>query len=127
MGIGSQLKKARESCKFSQQEVGDLLNVSQKTISNIESEKSLPTVVQLALLGKLYNLEILQLLSDQGITFKKKDSGEGENVLGFQYLLELKNLYEQRIKDKDSYIALLEEFNRKLKEELDQVRRSKIK
>ncbi|TXE06434.1 helix-turn-helix domain-containing protein [Algoriphagus aquimarinus] len=37
MKIGHQLKKARESKRLSQHEVGELLGISQKTLSNIES------------------------------------------------------------------------------------------
>ncbi|WP_192349839.1 helix-turn-helix domain-containing protein [Algoriphagus sp. Y33] len=67
MKIGHQLKKARESNKLSQHEVSDLLGISQKTLSNIESNKSQPTVAQLALMGDIYKLDILKLLSENGI------------------------------------------------------------
>ncbi len=67
MEIGHQLKKARESKRLSQHEVSELLDISQKTISNIESNKSQPTVVQIALMGEIYELDVLKLLSDNGI------------------------------------------------------------
>ncbi|WP_057938623.1 helix-turn-helix domain-containing protein [Algoriphagus resistens] len=67
MKIGAKLKKARESKRLSQQEVSDHLNISQKTLSNIESDKSQPSVTQLALMGKIYKLDVLALLSSEGI------------------------------------------------------------
>lgn len=50
MKIGHKLKKARESKRLSQHEVAEVLGISQKTISNIESNKSQPTVAQLSLI-----------------------------------------------------------------------------
>jgi transcriptional regulator with XRE-family HTH domain len=52
---------------MSQQEVAELLGISQKTLSNMETGKSLPSVVQLVEMGKIYELDILQLLSENGI------------------------------------------------------------
>lgn len=67
MKIGHKLKKARESKRLSQQEVSDRLGISQKTLSNIESNKSQPTVAQLALMGEIYEMDMLKLLSENGI------------------------------------------------------------
>lgn len=74
MMIGAQLKKAREDKRFSQQEVAEQLNISQKTLSNIECDKSQPTISQLAQLGEIYDIDILELLSQQGILLGKKRS-----------------------------------------------------
>ena len=54
MKIGSHLKRAREAKRLSQQEVADRLSISQRTLSNMESDKSKPTVSQLAKMGELY-------------------------------------------------------------------------
>ncbi|WP_439487352.1 helix-turn-helix domain-containing protein [Algoriphagus sp.] len=67
MKIGHKLKKARESKRLSQQEVSDRLRISQKTLSNIESNKTQPSVLQLAALGDIYKMDILKLLSENGI------------------------------------------------------------
>ncbi|WP_439487355.1 helix-turn-helix domain-containing protein [Algoriphagus sp.] len=69
MKIGHKLKKARESKRLSQQEVAELLGTSQKTLSNIESNKSQPTVAQLALMGEIYEVDVLKILSENGIDF----------------------------------------------------------
>lgn len=110
MKIGAQLKKAREEKKFSQQEIAHLLNISQKTLSNIESDKSNPTIEQLSKLSEVYELDILELLSSQGITFNQHNR-EGNNGIIYNYHFPEKLIeqYEQRIKDKDEIIALLRE------------------
>ncbi|PZX50437.1 transcriptional regulator with XRE-family HTH domain [Algoriphagus ratkowskyi] len=67
MEIGHHLKKGRESKRLSQHEVSELLGISQKTLSNIESNKSQPSVAQLAAMGKIYELDVLKLLAENGI------------------------------------------------------------
>lgn len=67
MELGHHLKRERESKRMSQQEVAELLGISQKTLSNIESGKSKPSVMQLAELGKIYGVDIIPLLSENGI------------------------------------------------------------
>ncbi|MBN7818028.1 helix-turn-helix domain-containing protein [Algoriphagus pacificus] len=67
MKIGHHLKRAREKKRLSQQEVAELLGISQKTLSNVESNKSQPSVTQLALLGEIYEMNVLKLLEDNGI------------------------------------------------------------
>jgi transcriptional regulator with XRE-family HTH domain len=58
MEIGHHLKKARESKRMSQQEVAELLGISQKSLSNMESNKTQPSIVQIAEMGKIYDLEM---------------------------------------------------------------------
>ncbi len=67
MKIGHHLKKARESKRLSQHEVSELLGISQKTLSNIESGKTQPSVIHLSKMGEIYELDVLKLLSDNGI------------------------------------------------------------
>ena len=70
MELGQYLKKARESKRMSQQQVADQLGISQKTLSNIESNKSQPNIHQLAEMESLYEISILELLKEFGIKFK---------------------------------------------------------
>ncbi|HLV23746.1 MAG TPA: helix-turn-helix transcriptional regulator [Moheibacter sp.] len=111
MKIGAQLKKAREEKKFSQQEIANLIEISQKTLSNIESDKSNPTIEQLSRLSEIYELDILELLSNQGITFNKHNQEEENNGIIQNYHLPEKLIeqYEKRIEEKDELIKLLKE------------------
>jgi transcriptional regulator with XRE-family HTH domain len=119
MKIGSHLKKAREAKRLSQQEVADLLSISQKTLSNIESDKSNPSVYQLAMMGELYELNIIELLSQHGITFQVPQVGREKAAIDdLHYLREIRDLFEQLLKEKDSRIALLEEALKRLKKKI---------
>jgi len=71
MELGARLKKARESKRFSQYEVSHLLGVSQKTLSNIESGKSIPNIFHLAKMAEIYELDILDFLAKQGVFLTK--------------------------------------------------------
>lgn len=116
MKFGSLLKKAREAKRLSQQEVADLLSVSQRTLSNIESDKSNPSIRQLALMGELYGLNIIELLSRHGIIFQEHQKvKESATINDHHYVGEIKELFGQLLKEKDSRIALLEEHIERLK------------
>lgn len=67
MELGHYLKKARESKRMSQQEVAEHLGISQKTLSNIESNKSQPSIVLLAEMGKIFGMDMFTLLNENGI------------------------------------------------------------
>lgn len=107
MKIGSQLKKARENMRFSQQEVAYSLEISQKTLSNIESDKSNPTVKQLCKLSEIYNLDILELLSNQGLVFRQSNLEENLENQIHSYTEKLIKQFEERLKEKDEIISLL--------------------
>jgi transcriptional regulator with XRE-family HTH domain len=67
MELGHHLKRARESKRMSQQEVAEHLGISQKTLSNIESNKSQPSIVLLAEMGKIFGMDMFTLLNENGI------------------------------------------------------------
>ncbi|WP_370690528.1 helix-turn-helix domain-containing protein [Algoriphagus sp.] len=67
MELGHHLKRAREFKRMSQHEVAELLGIAQKTLSNMESGKTQPSVIQLAKMGEIYGLDVLKLLSENGI------------------------------------------------------------
>ncbi|TDK51098.1 helix-turn-helix domain-containing protein [Algoriphagus formosus] len=69
MDLGYRLKKIREEKKLSQHEVAHLLKVSQKTLSNIESGKTVPNILQIAKLGAIYEINMLEFLENSGIFF----------------------------------------------------------
>jgi transcriptional regulator with XRE-family HTH domain len=71
MELGARLKKARESKRLSQNEVSHLLGVSQKTLSNIESGKSIPNIFHLAKMSEIYKLDLLEFLAKQGVFLTK--------------------------------------------------------
>ena len=120
MLLGAKLKRIRENKHISQQEIADLLGISQKTYSNIESDKSTPSIEQLSKLGELLDFNSLDLLRENGITFNQSNNEFNENSSGVimnNYPDNLITQYEARIKDLQEIIELLKEQNTYLKEQ----------
>jgi transcriptional regulator with XRE-family HTH domain len=61
MKIGKHLRNKRHEKRLSQQEVGDYLNISQRTYSNFESDNSSPSIEQIIAWIKLLNFDFLKL------------------------------------------------------------------
>jgi transcriptional regulator with XRE-family HTH domain len=61
MKIGKHLRNKRHEKRLSQQEVGDYLNISQRTCSNFESDNSSPSIEQIVELSKLLDFDFLKL------------------------------------------------------------------
>lgn len=62
MEIGKKLKAARLKAEFTQEDVGEQIQVSRQTISNWENEKSFPDIVSVIKLSNLYSVSLDELL-----------------------------------------------------------------
>ncbi len=110
MLLGARLKRIREDKRLSQQEIADFLDISQKTYSNIESDKSKISLEHLSKLSKLLEFNILELLQEQGIDFNFKDEKEDETpCIKYNSIIKELIIQEQLIKGKDVIISLLRE------------------
>ncbi len=112
MQLGATLKSFRERKRISQEEVAHILKVSQKTYSNIESDKSIPSLVQLAKLSEVLEFDLLDVMKEQGITFNQNNSEFNDNSGSYivnNYPDKLIEQYEKRLLEKEKIIALLEE------------------
>lgn len=89
MELGHYLKKARESKRMSQQQVADQLGISQKTLSNIESNKSQPSIVLLAEMGKIFGMDMFTLLNENGIHLPPPSKNLDEVEKELKYLKEM--------------------------------------
>lgn len=65
MQLGKDLKIARQNSGYTQEEVSNILFVSQQTISNWEKEISTPSVSDLVKISNLYQVSVDTLLKDQ--------------------------------------------------------------
>ena len=65
MLLGKNLKIARQNSGYTQEEVSNILFVSQQTISNWEKEISIPSVSDLVKISNLYQVSVDTLLKDQ--------------------------------------------------------------
>lgn len=115
MLIGSKLKRLREDKRYSQQEIANLLDISQKTYSNFESDKSKPSITQLVKLSEYLEFDLLEVLKEQGLVLNQKHNNFNDNSNGIvlnnndsnKLILQL----ETRIKD-------LQEINQLLKDKI---------
>jgi transcriptional regulator with XRE-family HTH domain len=67
MNLGSTLLKHRRRNNYSQKEVANLLEVSQSTYCDWESNTSYPKTENLVKISQLYEIEITELLSEGNI------------------------------------------------------------
>lgn len=65
MQLGRNLRIARQSSGYTQEEVSNILFVSQQTVSNWEKEISTPSLSDLIKISNLYQISIDSLLKDQ--------------------------------------------------------------
>lgn len=68
MTLGEKLKKARINKNFTQEYLVEMLNVSQKTYSNFENDKSKPGFSQVEEMAKVLDVSVLDFLSGASIT-----------------------------------------------------------
>ncbi|MCX8533405.1 helix-turn-helix transcriptional regulator [Chryseobacterium luquanense] len=65
MKIGKKLREFRYKNNNSQQEVAELLNISQSTYCDWESDRTFPKFENLSKIAKLYNIDINDLISSE--------------------------------------------------------------
>lgn len=117
MTLGDKLKRARINKNFTQEYLAEVLNVSQKTYSNFENDKSKPDFAQVEDIAKTLEVSVLDFLSNDGMSFNYDNTHGGNNGFIYQNQLpeKLVEQYEERIKE-------LKEQVQELKEELKMIK-----
>ncbi|WP_336733405.1 helix-turn-helix domain-containing protein [Chryseobacterium sp. VD8] len=112
MTLGEKLKKARINKNFSQEYLAEVLNVSQKTYSNFENDKSKPDFHQVENIAKTLDVSVLDFLSGDSITVNQTNNeiAVAQNYAPITASEKLIEQYEQRLKDKDAEIAFLKQL-----------------
>lgn len=106
MVIGTRLKQARESKRMSQEDLAHILKTTQKTVSNWESDKSIPSLDYLAKIESVLEVNILSWLAEKGIVFNQhSEKGDNAAIINKSYSDELKEQYEKRLEEKDLIIS----------------------
>ena len=113
MKIGKHLRKKRHEKRLSQQEVANLINVSQKTYSNFESDNSKPPTAQLVQLRKLLEYDFLKLLQEKESDFAQSIIEKENNETNLTDMLITQ--YKIQIDRMGTLIKLLDEKITKLK------------
>jgi transcriptional regulator with XRE-family HTH domain len=114
MSIGSNIKIKRAKKGMSQEVLAEKLHLSQATLSNIESDKSVPDVILLQQIAELLDSNINELLDGKTIFVNNnnQNGGVGYAEVVNQLSEKLIALYEKQLKEKDD---LIKELKIKLK------------
>lgn len=101
MTLGEKLKKARISKNFTQEYLAEVLNVSQKTYSNFENDKSKPGFMQVEEMARIFDVSVLDFLSGDSITVNQNDNeiAIAQNYATINTSEKLIEQYEERIKE----------------------------
>jgi len=88
--------------------MADFLEVSQRTYSNFESDKSEPSLTQLSKLAEVLEFNLLDILQEQGVVFNQTNNKFKDNSKGI--VLNNNTSCEERLADKDLIIAQQKEI-----------------
>ncbi len=115
--IGDKIRKYRLLKGYSQENMATMLNISQKTYSNLENNKSNISIDILKTLAKELEVDVMELLSSDKVVVQHNNSKDNSTFQGgiiLNHNAELvKQLKEQisglkkSLLDKDEIIALL--------------------
>lgn len=78
--IGLFLAELRKEKKLTQQELGDIIGVTNKTVSRWENGNYLPPVEALVLLSNYYNISINEILSGKKLDHNEYKTQAEENI-----------------------------------------------
>ncbi len=112
MTLGEKIKKARLGKNFTQEYLAEVLNVSQKTYSNFENDKTKPDFHQVEDIAKVLEISVLDFLSGDNITVNQNNNevAVAQNYAPITLSERLIEQYEQRLKDKDTEIGFLRQL-----------------
>ena len=120
MSIGGKLRKLRQNKGYSQEYMAEILEISQKTYSNMENEKATISVTTLKKLAKELDVDLLELLSDGKVIVQyntSQDTSTFNGVVNQNTSEEIINNYKQIIEEFKTIIDDLKE-QVKLKDQL---------
>ena len=109
MTLGEKLKKTRLKKNFTQEYLADMLNISQKTYSNFENNKTTPDFPQMEEISKILEVSVLEFLSENGVSFNYDNIHGGTNGFIYQNQIPVKLIeqYESRISELKEIIEIL--------------------
>ncbi len=102
MLLGKRLKDLRKKKGLTQQELGDLINVTKVSICCYENGTRMPTIDTLLELGKVFGVDVAYFLGHDEVVQKKDKEFfylAEEEILILEELRKHDNLYEKLIAD----------------------------
>jgi transcriptional regulator with XRE-family HTH domain len=118
--IGKKLRILRMNKGYSQENVAEILAVSQKTYSNMENDKTSISLEVLRKIAEEYKVDMMELLSDGGIAFQQNNPSDTISMKGIIYnhasdelIAQLKSRIEDlknNLAEKEKHISTLEKL-----------------
>ena len=122
MSIGNKVRRYREAKGFSQEDLALRLDVTQGTISNIESDKSIPNSILLNNIAKALEVDVNDILNDavqvniSNNQFSDMSSAGTVNQYNPVFNMQSPELLENILKNQESISKLIEAQNKLLAE-----------
>lgn len=118
--IGDKLRKLRVNKGYSQECMAETLQISQKTYSNMENDKSSISIENLKKIAEEFNVDLLELLSDGKVIVQYNTANDSStfngvvnNNLSEELIIQLKERIEDLkiiIGEKSTKISQLEKL-----------------
>ena len=80
--IGTKLRKLRMEKGYKQEYMAEVLNISQKTYSNMENDKSSISIDTLKKIAEEYKIDLMELISDDKVIIQNNSSRENSTFQG---------------------------------------------
>lgn len=118
MSIGTRVRQYREARKWSQEDLAMRLDTTQTTISNIESDKNVPSSLLLNKIAKELEVDINELLNEgvqvniSNNQFSDLSSAGTVNQYNPVYNMQSPELVESLLKNQEQITQLIEMQNR---------------
>ncbi|WP_282926606.1 helix-turn-helix domain-containing protein [Helcococcus kunzii] len=111
MKLSERLKIARKRAKLSQTEVSKLINLSNKTLSGYENDVSIPDIITLNNLSKIYNTTLDYLIGNNDNIVK-------EDEPSYKYINVYKEINDRQYQSQDNIINTIKYFTDEDKDHL---------
>jgi transcriptional regulator with XRE-family HTH domain len=118
--IGDKLRKLRANKGYSQEYMAETLEISQKTYSNMENDKSSISIENLKKIAEEFNVDLLELLSDGKVIVQYNTANDSStfngvvnNNISEELIIQLKERIEDLkiiISEKSTKISQLEKL-----------------
>ena len=122
MSIGNKVRRYREAKGFSQEDLALRLDVTQGTISNIESDKSIPNSILLNNIAKALEVDVNDILNDavqvniSNNQFSDMSSAGTVNQYNPVFNMQSPELLENIVKNQENISKLIDAQNKLLAE-----------
>jgi transcriptional regulator with XRE-family HTH domain len=106
--IGTKLRRLRMEKGYKQEYLAEVLEISQKTYSNMENDKSSISLDTLKKIAQEYKIELIDLIKDDKVVIQNNSSNDTSTFNGIvNHSEELITQLKERIADKDKIIENL--------------------